>query len=75
MTRATVKLYQAGNLVGESAIQTTDPDGQSVEVTDQLIDDWTNEFRTNSLTLAALKIDSWDSIEFNIDGVTHTRTY
>lgn len=75
MLTATVKLFKDGNLVAESSVNTVHPEGQPLELTDAVIDKWADTFRTSSLTLKSLNVDSWDRIEFDAGGIIHTRDY
>jgi hypothetical protein len=75
MAQARVTLYLNGQAIAESGATTTDPDGDIIEVTDQLLDKWADQFRTSRLTLAALNVDSWDVIEFDVNGTIYTRNY
>jgi hypothetical protein len=75
MARANVKLYLNGTVVAESAINTVDPEGNAVDVSDALLDSWAEQFRSSKLTLASLKVDQWDVIEFDVDGTIHTRNF
>lgn len=75
MAKASVKLFKDGNLIAESGINTVGAEGQQLDVTDEMVDKWADMYRTSKLTLASLKVDSWDHIEFDVDGVVHTRNY
>lgn len=75
MSRAIVKLFKDGAVIAESGIGTVDPDGVPVEITDQLVDQWANQFRTSKLALNSLKVESWDYIEFDVDGTVYSRNY
>ena len=75
MTKAAVRLYLNSNVVGETTIETVDPDGSDVPVTDELIDDWASEFTLGSLTLKGLNVEAWDTVTFDVDGTVYTRNY
>ena len=71
MATANVTIYFQGNVVSETTVSSNQP-----KIFDEsLIEIWTNHFRENKLTLRSLKIDAWDTIEFNVEGTTYSRNY
>lgn len=71
MAKANVKLYFEGNLLTQTTVKSNLPK----VFEESLIDKWTDMFRVNSITLKSLKVNKWDVIEFEVDGVIYTRNY
>lgn len=72
MAKANVKLYFQGNLLTQTTVTSNLPK----EFDESLIDRWANIFRQkNNLTLKSLKVNKWDIIEFEVNGIIYTRNY
>jgi len=69
MAKASVKIFKDGNLIAETDIK----NNSTTDINDATIDEWTDFFRTNNLTLTSLKIKNWDTIQFDADVTIYTR--